>query len=146
AGSEAERRGRRRCRQEVVPPAPRRFPRQRAGRRDRTYARRVLRRRLRREATGNHRSQAPQTIGRSELMMISIVALSLAALAPAPASYVTGLSVVPVADRTEVVIELDAAVIASDYALNEPARLVLDLSGVTGVKPAQHVIGRGGVR
>jgi type IV pilus assembly protein PilQ len=79
-------------------------------------------------------------------MMISIVALSLAALAPAPASYLTGLSVVPVADRTEVVIELDATVIASDYALNEPARLVLDLSGVTGVKPAQHAIGRGGVR
>ena len=79
-------------------------------------------------------------------MMISIVALSLAVLAPAPASYVTGLSVVPVADRTEVVIELDATVIASDYALNEPARLVLDLSGVTGVKAAQHAIGRGGVR
>jgi type IV pilus assembly protein PilQ len=54
--------------------------------------------------------------------------------------------VVPVADRTEVVIELDATVIASDYALNEPARLVLDLSGVTGVKAAQHAIGRGGVR
>jgi type IV pilus assembly protein PilQ len=78
--------------------------------------------------------------------MISIVALSLAALASAPASYVTGLSVVPVADRTEVVIELDATVIASDYALNEPARLVIDLSGVTGVKAVQHAIARGGVR
>jgi type IV pilus assembly protein PilQ len=79
-------------------------------------------------------------------MMISIVALSLAALASAPASYVTGLSVVPVADRTEVVIELDATVIASDYALTEPARLVIDLSGVTGVKAVQHAIARGGVR
>jgi type IV pilus assembly protein PilQ len=79
-------------------------------------------------------------------MMISIVALSLAALAPAPVSYVTGLAVVPVADRTEVVIELDAAVIASDYALNEPARLILDLSGVSGTRPSQHRIDRGGVK
>jgi type IV pilus assembly protein PilQ len=77
--------------------------------------------------------------------MISIVALSLAALVPGPISYVTGLAVVSVADRTEVVIELDATVIASDYALSDPARLILDLSGVSGTKPVQHRINRGGV-
>ena len=78
--------------------------------------------------------------------MISIVALSLAALAPVSAPYVTGLSVVPVADRTEVVIEVDGPVTTSDFALSEPARLVLDLTGLSGMQPAQHRIERGGVR
>ncbi|MGH7506051.1 MAG: secretin N-terminal domain-containing protein [Longimicrobiales bacterium] len=78
--------------------------------------------------------------------MISIVALSLAALAPVSVPYVTGLSVVPVADRTEVVIEVDGAVTTSDFALSGPARLVLDMTGLSGIEPVQHRIGRGGVR
>ncbi len=77
--------------------------------------------------------------------MISIIALTLAVLAPAP--DVTGVSVSPVADRTEVVIQVEGAVTTSDFALEGPARLVLDLSGTgSAVRPAQYLVGRGGVR
>jgi hypothetical protein len=76
--------------------------------------------------------------------MISIIALSLAALSPGAA--VTGLSVMPVADRTEVVIEFSGTVTANDFALNEPARLVLDISGMGDVSALQHRIERGGIK
>ena len=76
--------------------------------------------------------------------MISIIALTLAALAPAP--DLTGVSVSPVADRTEVVIQVVGAVTASDFALDNPARLVLDLSGMDNVRHVVHNVGRGGVR
>ena len=77
--------------------------------------------------------------------MISIIALTLAA-AVAPAPEVTGVSVSPVADRTEVVIQIDGAVSASDFALDDPARVVLDLSGMGAVRNALYKVGRGGVR
>ncbi len=76
--------------------------------------------------------------------MIPIIALSLAVLAPEPS--VTGLSVVPVADRTEVVIEVDGEVMATHFPLTDPARLVVDLRGVSPVEAARHSVGRGGVQ
>jgi type IV pilus assembly protein PilQ len=76
--------------------------------------------------------------------MISIIALTLAALAPAP--ELTGVSVSPAADRTEVVIQVDGAVTTRDFALDGPARLVLDLHGMGDVRHVQHNVGRGGVR
>jgi type IV pilus assembly protein PilQ len=76
--------------------------------------------------------------------MISIIALTLAVCAPAP--DLTGVSVSPVADRTEVVIQVVGAVTASDFALDNPARLVLDLSGMDNVRHVVHNVGRGGVR
>lgn len=77
--------------------------------------------------------------------MISIIALTLAA-AVTPAPEVTGVSVSPVADRTEVVIQIDGAVSASDFALDDPSRVVLDLSGMGAVRNALYNVGRGGVR
>jgi type IV pilus assembly protein PilQ len=76
--------------------------------------------------------------------MIPIIALALAVLSPAP--DVTGVSVSPAADRTEVVIRLDGVVDISDFALVDPARIVVDLNGMGNVAPAQHMVGRGGVR
>jgi type IV pilus assembly protein PilQ len=76
--------------------------------------------------------------------MISIIALTLAVCTPAP--DFTGVSVSPVADRTEVVIQVVGAVTASDFALDNPARLVLDLSGMDNVRHVVHNVGRGGVR
>lgn len=76
--------------------------------------------------------------------MISIIALALAALTPTPG--LTGVSVSPVADRTEVVIRVDGAVTTSDFALDGPSRVVLDLSGMGVVDAARWNVGRGGVR
>jgi type IV pilus assembly protein PilQ len=76
--------------------------------------------------------------------MIALIALSLAVLPPAAA--VTGLSVVPVADRTEVVIEVDGEVSAKDFLLTDPSRVVLDLSGMGPVNLLQRRVERGGVQ
>jgi type IV pilus assembly protein PilQ len=75
--------------------------------------------------------------------MISIIALTLAVVAP-PA--VRGLSVTPVADRTEVVIRVDGNVTATDFALTGPARVVIDITGMGMVEKLEHRIDRGGVR
>jgi len=75
--------------------------------------------------------------------MIPIIALSLAILTPDAA--VTGLSVQPAADRTEIVIGVDGEVTASHFTLDSPNRIVLDLIGLGPVTPSQHNVGRGGV-
>ncbi|MEX0908042.1 MAG: secretin N-terminal domain-containing protein [Gemmatimonadota bacterium] len=59
--------------------------------------------------------------------MTPFVALLLALIAAEP--RVTGLSVAPVADRTEVVILVDGAVTANHFMLDD-GRLVIDLTGV----------------
>ncbi|HEX7052125.1 MAG TPA: AMIN domain-containing protein [Longimicrobiales bacterium] len=77
--------------------------------------------------------------------MITALALWLAALAAQ--TSVHGLSVVPVEDRTEVVIRVDGPVAFSDFMLNDPLRLVVDISGATKDLPANRfdAIDRGGV-
>jgi type IV pilus assembly protein PilQ len=47
----------------------------------------------------------------------------------APEAGVTSLSVAPAANRTEVVIRVDGAVSVKDFALSNPHRVVLDISG-----------------
>ncbi len=78
--------------------------------------------------------------------MIPLVALLLA-LAPAPAN-VSGLRVVPVRDRTEVVIQVDGAVTVDHFALTEPDRLVVDLKGARQELSSDLFVGidRGGIR
>jgi type IV pilus assembly protein PilQ len=76
--------------------------------------------------------------------MIPIIALSLAVLTPDAA--VTGLSVQPAADRTEIVIGVDGEVTASHFTLENPNRIVLDLIGLRPVTPSQYTVGRGGVQ
>lgn len=76
--------------------------------------------------------------------MIPIIALALAALSPS--SDVTGVSVSPAADRTEVVVRVDGAVDVRDFLLDDPARIVVDLTGMGNVAPTRHTVGRGGVR
>lgn len=75
--------------------------------------------------------------------MIPIIALSLAVITPDAA--VTGLSVQPAADRTEIVIGVDGEVTASHFTLDNPNRIVLDLIGLRPVTPSQYNVGRGGV-
>jgi type IV pilus assembly protein PilQ len=75
--------------------------------------------------------------------MIPFIALSLAVLTSDAA--VTGLSVQPAADRTEIVIGIDGNVIASHFTLENPNRIVLDLIGLTPVQASQYAIDRGGV-
>ena len=75
--------------------------------------------------------------------MLKLIALSLAVLTSDAA--VTGLSVQPAADRTEVVIGIDGIVTASHFTLENPNRIVLDLVGLTAVRASQHTIDRGGV-
>ncbi|CAN5815456.1 hypothetical protein BH23GEM9_BH23GEM9_15200 [soil metagenome] len=76
--------------------------------------------------------------------MSPFIALLLAAFATEP--RVTGLSVAPVADRTEVVILVDGSVRANHFMMDD-GRLVIDLSGVP--QPPRVDIrdfNRGGVR
>jgi len=75
--------------------------------------------------------------------MIPFIALSLAVLTSDAA--VTGLSVQPAADRTEIVIGIDGNVTASHFTLENPNRIVLDLTGLAPVKGSQYTIDRGGV-
>jgi type IV pilus assembly protein PilQ len=76
--------------------------------------------------------------------MIPIIALSLAVLTPDVA--VTGLSVQPAADRTEIVIGLDGKAAASHFALENPHRIVLDLMGLQPTTASQYRVERGGVQ
>ncbi|MGH7553536.1 MAG: AMIN domain-containing protein, partial [Longimicrobiales bacterium] len=75
--------------------------------------------------------------------MIALIALSLAVLPPDAA--LTGLSVVAVDGRTEVVIELDGEAFAKDFLLSEPSRIVIDLTGLGPVNLLQRKVDRGGV-
>jgi N-acetylmuramoyl-L-alanine amidase len=75
--------------------------------------------------------------------MIPFIALSLAVLTSDAA--VTGLSVQPAADRTEIVIGIDGAVTASHFTLENPNRIVIDLAGLGQIKASQYAIERGGV-
>lgn len=64
----------------------------------------------------------------------------------APEAGVTSLSVAPAANRTEVVIRVDGAVSVKDFALSNPHRVVLDISGAKqGSALDFSGINRGGV-
>lgn len=77
--------------------------------------------------------------------MIPIIALALAALGPGN-SVVKGLSVIPAADRTEIVIGVEGDVTATDFALADPHRIVVDLVGMQPVAAASYLVDRGGIR
>jgi type IV pilus assembly protein PilQ len=76
--------------------------------------------------------------------MTSLIALLLATVAAEP--RVTGLSIAPVADRTEVVILVDGGVTARHFMMDD-GRLVVDLTGVP-LPPRIDLrdFNRGGVR
>jgi type IV pilus assembly protein PilQ len=78
--------------------------------------------------------------------MLHVLALALAVAAPG--SMVRGLSVVPNADRTEVVIAIDGDVAFSDMMLSNPTRLVLDFSDSRHGIALERFdnVNRGGVR
>lgn len=66
--------------------------------------------------------------------------------AVAPESGVTGLSVAPASDRTEVLIHVDGDVTTKDFALSNPHRVVIDISGAKqGLALEFSDINRGGV-
>lgn len=77
--------------------------------------------------------------------MIPLMGLWTAAVAAI--TSVTALSVVPADDRTEVVIAVQGAVSVTDFMLENPARLVIDLSGAKHALPRERFMGidRGGV-
>ncbi len=78
--------------------------------------------------------------------MTALLALLLAA-APPQLSAVRTLRVLPVEDRTEIVIGLDGPVEVTDFVLDDPDRLVLDLKGARQALPTDRYSGidRGGV-
>lgn len=77
--------------------------------------------------------------------MIPITALWAALLAVA--TSVSGVSIVPANDRTEVVIEVDGPVTYNTFTLSNPARLVVDMTGARQKLPQSRFAGinRGGV-
>jgi type IV pilus assembly protein PilQ len=76
--------------------------------------------------------------------MIPIIALLLAATSAEP--RVTGLSVAPIADRTEVVILVDGSVTPRHFMLDD-GRIVIDLTGVPeSPRVDMRNFNRGGVR
>jgi type IV pilus assembly protein PilQ len=83
--------------------------------------------------------------------LLALTAIGLMA-APArtlqPPGDVTAVSVLPAPGRAEVVIDLRGRVEVSDFVLENPARLVLDLVGARLVAPALQYDGvsRGGIR
>src|SRR3970282_2088675 len=77
--------------------------------------------------------------------MIPIIACALALLGPG-SSVVKGLSVVPAADRTEIVIGVEGDVTVRDFALTGPHRIVIDLVGMQPVTAANYRVDRGGIR
>lgn len=65
-------------------------------------------------------------------LVVALLGLAPAARADVPdPGSVTGVSVVSAPGRAEVVIAISGAVQVKDFILKDPARLVLDLSGVT---------------
>lgn len=85
------------------------------------------------------------------LGLFALAVLQLAALPVrdrAPSSDVLGVSVVPAPGRAEVVIDVRGPVEVTDFVLQNPARLVLDLTGAHLVAPALAYDGvnRAGIR
>jgi type IV pilus assembly protein PilQ len=78
--------------------------------------------------------------------MISLSAMSTAALLGL--GSVTSLGVLPASDRTEVAIVVDGAVSVRDYLLQDPARIVIDISGATHALSQERFmnLNRGGVQ
>ena len=77
--------------------------------------------------------------------MIPIL-LSVLLGAVAPEAGITGLSVAPASDRTEVLIRVDGNVNVKDFALVKPHRVVLDITGARqGLALEFSDIQRGGV-
>jgi type IV pilus assembly protein PilQ len=79
-------------------------------------------------------------------MIIPIAALWAAALTAL--TSVVGVRVIPAADATEIVIEVDGPVTYRDFSLDAPARIVIDLTGARHALGAERFAGidRGGVR
>ncbi|MGD8276675.1 MAG: AMIN domain-containing protein [Gemmatimonadota bacterium] len=77
--------------------------------------------------------------------MIPIIALALAGIAPGNTAF-KGVSVLSAADRTEIVIGVEGDVTASDFALTDPNRIVVDLVGMRPVTAANFRVDRGGIR
>lgn len=73
--------------------------------------------------------------------MIPLIALLATVAAAGP---VTELSIVPVADRTEVIIRLDAGTAARDFMM-EDGRLVVDIEGASTSAARYDDLNRGGV-
>lgn len=85
------------------------------------------------------------------LGLLALAVLQLAALPVrdrAPSGDVLGISVVPAPGRAEVVIDVRGPVEVTDFVLQNPARLVLDLTGARLVAPALAYDGvnRAGIR
>ncbi len=61
---------------------------------------------------------------------------------------VTGLQILPAAERTEVLIAVDGRVETRDFTMEGPDRLVLDLLGARYALPSESLgtVGRGGIR
>ncbi len=66
----------------------------------------------------------------------------------APSGTVTGLQILPAADRTEIVIAVDGRVETRDFTMQGPDRIVVDLLGARyGLSEASFgTIGRGGIQ
>ena len=83
-------------------------------------------------------------------MMLTRPIAALASLlfaAPSAVANVRSVSVVPAANRAEVVIGVDAAVEVQDFTLDSPARVIVDLKGATLDMPGSSYdrVSRGGV-
>lgn len=78
--------------------------------------------------------------------MTAILALWTGLLGAVPGP-VTAVSVVPVEDRTEIVISVDGPVTHRDFALSSPDRLVIDILGARHALPRDSYaeVNRGGV-
>jgi type IV pilus assembly protein PilQ len=77
-----------------------------------------------------------------------VVLASPASAAPSTDAQVTGVSLLPSPGRAELVIGLNGAVTVKDFALANPSRIVLDLTGATLATPAEPVydgVARAGV-
>jgi type IV pilus assembly protein PilQ len=85
---------------------------------------------------------------------MTFAALALAALAPSAHAtntndaQVTGVSLLPSPGKAELVIGLSGAVTVKDFALSNPSRIVLDLTGATlatAAEPVYDGVARAGV-
>lgn len=75
-----------------------------------------------------HRTLAALTVG---TLLISAAAVSAAPAPTANAAAVTAVRVVPGAGRADVVLSFDGAVAISDFTLDSPHRIVVDVRGAT---------------
>ena len=77
-----------------------------------------------------------------------VVLASPASAAPSTDAQVTGVSLLPSPGRAELVIGLNGAVTVKDFALANPSRIVLDLTGATlaaAAEPVYDGVARAGV-